>query len=380
MMRCLLCVFLCLLNSYAFAHDMGDGAHLTTVIANKDVGYTETWTVEITLQELIAVFPEYDTDEDGRITSKEYGVLNVNRVSEYLISKIDVANESGSCGIQVTSPEIVRHQRADYLKYLLDVRCQSLSSEIAIKYDLFFDQNPYHQGTWTVIYNGQPTLFYFWEDERFRTFVIQQKSWMSIVSDFVWLGMEHIAIGYDHLLFLFALLLVSVLRREQGAWQAESATSKAVRNLILLITAFTVAHSLTLTMAVLDWVPTPPSALTESLIALSVILVALNNLKPVLKHTAAVTFVFGLIHGFGFANVLLEYELETANLVLSLVSFNLGVELGQLGIALTLFAPLLLVRHAQQYRTLVMPGLSALIAMIAAYWLAERLGDFSYFY
>ena len=137
------------------------------------------------------------------------------------------------------------------------------------------------------------------------------------------------------------------------------------------------AHSITLSLAALH-VISLPSRLVESAIAASVVVAALNNLKPLVQGRRwVVAFGFGLVHGFGFATVLAELGLPSDALVLALVGFNLGVELGQLAIVL-LFLPLAYsLRRSQLYRRTLMVGGSVLIALVAAVWFVERAFDLS---
>jgi hypothetical protein len=142
-----------------------------------------------------------------------------------------------------------------------------------------------------------------------------------------------------------------------------------------VVTAFTLAHSITLGLAALGVVHLP-SRLVESAIAFSVVLAALNNLRPLVHRGRwLVAFGFGLVHGFGFATVLAELGLPQESLVPALLGFNLGVELGQLAIV-AVFLPLAYAtRHTWMYRRLIFVGGSAAIALIAAIWMVERVFD-----
>ena len=144
-------------------------------------------------------------------------------------------------------------------------------------------------------------------------------------------------------------------------------------DVLRIVTAFTLAHSITLSLAALSVIALP-SRLVESTIALSVVLAALNNLWPVVAGRRwAVAFGFGLIHGFGFASVLADLGLPRDALVLALVGFNLGVEAGQLAIV-ALFLPLAYgLRRSWAYRRMIFLGGSVLIALVAAVWMAERI-------
>ncbi|PIE40875.1 MAG: hypothetical protein CSA49_06245 [Gammaproteobacteria bacterium] len=372
----------CLLFSLnVYGHDLGDGAHITTVLA-KDPHQTASnptsdlvaqWTLEITLQELITRFPEYDIDNSGRLESSEYGAIDMAQVVAYALQNLVISGDGNPCSIDIQQHEMVTHKRADYIQFSLAVACDSMSREIDVHYSLFFADNPYHQGTWTVLWNNQPSIMYFWEDERSRTFKLRNYSTSQVAWRFFVKGMHHIAIGYDHILFLVSLMLTAVLVRRHKKWQGVDQAPGAVWNLVKIITAFTVAHTITLSLAILDLVSLPPAAIVESIIAFSVLIMALNNLKPFIHRVFIVTFGFGLIHGFGFANVLLDYDLPTLELSVSLLSFDLGVEAGQLLIASIVFVPLLKMRRSDFYIRKFMPFVSFLILVIALFWLVERL-------
>ena len=170
------------------------------------------------------------------------------------------------------------------------------------------------------------------------------------------LGIEHILTGYDHLLFLLALIL-----RGGNLW-----------SLLKIITAFTVAHSITLALAVLD-VVTLPDRLVEATIALSIAYVAAENLfmRSAVSHRWAVSFVFGLVHGFGFSNVLRELGLPKEGLLWSLLNFNLGVEAGQ-ATAVLLVLPLLLWLHRTRWQARIVMALSAIVLAVGIGLFVDR--------
>lgn len=174
------------------------------------------------------------------------------------------------------------------------------------------------------------------------------------------LGIEHILTGYDHLLFLIALILCG----------------GSLVQLLKIVTAFTLAHSVTLALAALD-VITLPGALVESVIALSIAYVAAENLLPkfAISRRWTVSFLFGLVHGFGFSSVLREIGLPKENLVLALLNFNLGVEAGQAAVVL-LVLPLLLALRRKAYERRVVILLSSLILIVGLVLSVERLMAF----
>ncbi len=175
-------------------------------------------------------------------------------------------------------------------------------------------------------------------------------------SRFFALGVEHIWTGYDHLLFLFAVLLAG-----GGLWR-----------LAAIVTSFTVAHSITLGAAATGLVHLPVAPV-EAVIALSIVYVAVENiLERGADRRALVTFAFGLIHGFGFASVLAETALPAGEVVVPLLAFNLGVEAGQLAVLLAV-VPVLAVMQRGPRAHAVKVALSAVIALCGAAWAFERM-------
>ncbi len=201
-------------------------------------------------------------------------------------------------------------------------------------------------------------------------------------------GIWHIWIGLDHILFLIALILPSVLvrRREEDVkltrknffgWEPVMAFKPAFFYILKIITFFTIAHTITLTLATLE-VVSLPSRLVESIIAFSIGLAAYHNIKPIFKGKDwLIAFVFGLFHGFGFANVLADLGLTSKFLGLSLFGFNIGVELGQIVIIAVLFPILFLLRKKNIYKSIFLYGCIFLI-IASIYWMVERIFDVSF--
>jgi len=203
---------------------------------------------------------------------------------------------------------------------------------------------------------------------------------------FVREGVHHILIGYDHILFLLSLLLPAVWIRSTATdprtgitrtrWLPSNNLRLALVNVLKVVTAFTVAHSITLALSVLDIV-NPPSRWVESIIAASVVLAALNNIWPLVSEARwKLTFVFGLVHGFGFASALKDAGLAKGALVGPLVGFNVGVEIGQLCIVAVVLPLAWSLRGTRSYRGAYAAG-SLAIAGVAGLWLVQRAFDLS---
>lgn len=183
--------------------------------------------------------------------------------------------------------------------------------------------------------------------------------WLTAFVDFFKLGIEHIVTGYDHLLFLFALLAVT-----HSFWPA-----------LKIITFFTIAHSLTLALAGMSLVELP-STFVEPFIAATIVYVAVENLirgdHPKGRHW--LTFGFGLIHGFGFAGVLQEMDISSGNsgILLPLLSFNLGIETGQIAVASLVLPMIWHLNNKLEYAEKFLKGCSVLIGLMGFYWFLER--------
>ena len=176
-------------------------------------------------------------------------------------------------------------------------------------------------------------------------------------------------------MFLLALLLPAVLIRRADQWEPTPTLRGAAVETLKVVTAFTVAHSITLSLAALQ-VISLPSRWVESVIAASVVLAALNNLRGTIdKRRWVLAFIFGLIHGFGFASVLADLGLPQSALVLALVGFNVGVELGQLAIVAVFLPIAFWLRATRFYRVGVLTGGSIVVAILASWWLAQRMFD-----
>jgi hypothetical protein len=191
-------------------------------------------------------------------------------------------------------------------------------------------------------------------------------------AEYLQAGIWHILSGIDHLLFLLSLLLPAVLLRSHGRWQPVPTARSAFLGIVRVVTAFTGAHSITLALAAFDIIRLP-SRLTESAIAASIIVAALNNIVPVVTSARArIAFTFGLLHGFGFASVLSDMGLPDGARLLSLLAFNVGIECGQLAVVLLVMPLVYKVRCGTMYRRVVLPAGSAAVAVLAAVWLAQR--------
>ena len=191
----------------------------------------------------------------------------------------------------------------------------------------------------------------------------------------VQLGTDHIWMGFDHVMFLVALLLPAVLVRKDGRWRDGAAFMPALINVVKIVTAFTVAHSVTLTLASLGIVRLPDGWSKSSSPHRSRS-PRPTSCSPVFRGRVwLVVFGFGLFHGFGFAGALEEMGVLREHLALSLLGFNLGVEIGQLVIVMLLFPLLFALRRLAVYRQLLLPAAATLMIVVSMGWVVERALD-----
>lgn len=272
---------------------------------------------------------------------------------------------------------------ADYvmLSFMID-GLAPMPAQIDVTYPIFFDLDDKHRNLLVIEHNWRTTTFnqesniaLIFEPSRPRqTLDLSDSTVLRGFLGFIRLGAWHIWIGIDHILFLLALIFPSVLLRRQGRWAPVPGFRPALMNLVAIVTSFTVAHSVTLSLAALGVVRLPERPV-EAIIALSIAAAAAYNIyRPFDVREWTIAFVFGLFHGFGFANVLAELQLERTFLALSLLGFNLGVELGQLAIISAVFPVLYLLRTRRVYLPVLRYG-SAMLIAIAFVWFVERAFD-----
>jgi len=353
----------------AHAHKPSD-SYLT--LSAHDATVTGRW--DIALRDLDAAIG-LDADRDDAIT---WGEVHAKQaaIAAYAFSRLALRGDDAACSITPEGLLVDRHTDGAYAVLPFTAACAAAPRSLTVEYRLLFDVDPQHRGLLNLSVAGTSRAGILAVDAPQQTFPLAGASPLAQFVDYLREGVFHIWTGYDHLLFLLSLLLPAVLIVAPGARRQGVASFRAaVADVVKVVTAFTLAHSITLSLAALG-VVTLPSRVVESAIAVSVVLAALNNVWPVvLSRRWVLAFAFGLIHGFGFASVLADLGLPQASLLPALVAFNLGVEAGQLAIV-ALFLPLAFaVRDTRFYGRTVFVGGSLLVAALAAAWFAERAFD-----
>lgn len=333
---------------------------------------TDTWSIrwDVALRDL-EFAAGIDRDADGRLT---WGELKAQRehLLAYLLPHLDLAADDTPCDLQAGAIRVAQHGDGPYLSLRIDPRCAFPDGNITVRYDLLFDVDPSHRGLLNLTREGDTSLYVFGPDRREQTLSLSPVGGWPAFAEFLKQGIWHIWIGFDHILFLVTLLLPAVLVHRNGAWRARRDNRAAFVDALKTVTAFTLAHSLTLSAAVAGLIHLP-SAGVEIAIAVSVVLAAINNLYPLVTRARwLLAFVFGLVHGFGFAGVLLDLGASGSGLAKTLLAFNLGVELGQVAIVCALLPLILAFGKSTIYRSHLYPLCSLSIAAIGTLWVWQR--------
>ena len=356
----------------AFAHKASD-AYLT--LERDGASLRGQW--DIALRDLDNALG-LDANGDGDLTWGEVRSRHAD-IARYALSRLQVSSAGERCALAPADQRIDTHTDGAYAVLTFTGRCAQHGPTLALDYRLFEGLDPLHRGLLNYVERGASYSVVFSVDTPHRIVGGESSGGWSQFTTYVREGVSHIWTGFDHVLFLLSLLLPAVLLRSGEAWGPRTSFHDAFVDVFKVVTAFTVAHSITLSLAALSIVILPSRAV-ESGIALSVVLAALNNLFPVVANGRWIAaFGFGLLHGFGFAGALQDLGLPSGSLALSLAAFNLGVEAGQLAIVCAFLPVAYTLRSTWTYRRLLFGGGSVAIAAVASVWLVERAFDVGVF-
>jgi hypothetical protein len=312
-----------------------------------------------------------DADGDGDITWGEVRARHAD-IAAWAMGRLNL-ERGGACTLQVGEHLVDDHTDGAYAVLRFTGTCPSRTQALALNYRLLFDIDQLHRGLLRLELDGVSHTSVLGPDTGVLNVQAGETSRLAQFAQYLVEGIWHIWIGFDHILFLLSLLLPAVLVHERRRWTGVGSFHVALVEVLWVVTAFTVAHSITLSLAALQFIGLP-SRLVESAIAASVVLAAANNLWPMVERRRwLVAFSFGLIHGFGFASVLTELGLPKDALVLSLLGFNVGVEFGQLAIVAAFLPVAYMPRNTPLYRKGVFVGGSVFTMLVALVWLAERV-------
>lgn len=331
-----------------------------------------------------------DIPEEGQEAEAAI-VANRAALEEFSRPHLRLAEGGTDWDYTFTDIELLESETGNFalLSLEIDEEFAEVPRSWEVELDVFFEELPNNRAFVLIesywdggIFNNEANaLRDFDAGDTIQTVTIDEPSFLAGLWGTVDLGIEHIEIGTDHILFVLVLLLPSVLvfgRRNPESTEDEWLPAQDFRSslwkVLKIATMFTIAHSITLTLAGLG-VFELPGRPVEALIALSIIAAALHNLRPIFNDKEwLIAFGFGLFHGLGFAGLLADLGLDRTNRVWSLLGFNLGVEIGQAIIILLIFPILFLLRRTKLYDFVLRAG-SIVMAIVATNWFIERVFD-----
>ncbi|MDP2340700.1 MAG: HupE/UreJ family protein [Deltaproteobacteria bacterium] len=314
--------------------------------------------VELTFAraDVLALLPGVDADGDGGVTDAELTAVRpalAALVKEHVI----VRRGEDPCGRELTSAGLVE---GDGLTLAVRISCPNGGADVVVDFRLLEKLGAGHRHLGHVSAAGKEADVVAFAAS--PEFTLSGSAAAPPIADYLLIGAEHILLGFDHLVFLVGILIV-LLR------------AGTLRSLVAVITAFTLAHSVTLGLAATGIV-VPPSSLIEPAIALSIVFVGVESFTATdIARRWRITLPFGLVHGFGFAGALAEIGLPQDAVVPALAVFNIGVELGQLAVVLALYPLFVFLRkhlspaHAQH----LVKALSGVVVVLGLYWFIDRV-------
>ncbi len=334
--------------------------------------------IDIALRDLDVVL-DLDADVDGRLTWGEIR-SRWQAIEDYVLPRVGI----DGCALRGDGRALERRSDGAYAVLKLASAC-ALPAEPRWRYSVLAEVDPTHRGIVRVRRADGSVATALLEPHAGSpsgagTGAANEPAVPphAAESSFLLEGVHHIVTGYDHLLFLLCLILPAVMRRDGRHWQPVARLKDALVPVLWVVTAFTIAHSVTLALAALKIVSLP-AGFVEPAIAATIVIAALDNLVPIFGRVQRwmVAFGFGLIHGFGFAGVLGELDLPAGAFAWALLRFNLGLELGQIAVVAVAVALLFALRGHRAYPRLAIGAGSVAAIVVGTLWFIERTADVS---
>jgi len=404
----IVCILLILMGVVlpAYGHQTSDSFLFVSKVEQSE-GSTESlswkgeWRIPLdALDTLLGAELNLDQDGDDQITWGELSIKQAT-LSETVFSNLAITFNDQACSVKKTNFQLDQLNTGLYLYLPFSIQCngqmgkikRASEQKLKINYQLFFSQDPQHRGLLSYSLSSASTnslnssAHHNTREKQVSSFVFSPDS-PSVYLDnshsdirsakiesftqFVKEGVWHIWIGFDHILFLFALLAPAIFVYDGKHRQIQKRFKPMLKDVLKVVTGFTIAHSITLTLASFK-VLTMPSAVVESLIAFSVVSSGLFMFSAKFHRKRwQVATIFGLVHGFGFASVLADLKLPMEGFFINLLAFNMGVEIGQLAIVSLALPLMYLLRQQWVYVKVAVPTMAFLMVSIGTAWILER--------
>ena len=312
-----------------------------------------------------------DENYDGVVTRQEVLDSRKESLDPSVLSQISLQRGDAACRLAIEDVALAERSGQDLLSVEFKVDCPQAG--MLIVGGPLFTFGDAAQRVLVSVTRGTETLAgVISSDNPLWREPLRPSAWASFLR-FLREGVWHVLIGYDHIAFVLLLLLPSVLRPVNGAWQGADGLREVTRDIVTIVTAFTVAHSTTLALAVTGTVRLPTQPVEVAIAASIAVAGALNLLPRLSGLRLPLAFGFGFVHGFGFANALNEIDASGSSLLPLLAGFNIGVEVAQLLIVSLVLPLIYLARRRRWYATGVMPLGSCALGAAGLVWLFQRL-------
>ena len=368
----LLCILTILGHSSAFGHKLGQSYAYLRIYDDKITGR-----FEIILDDLNRALSR---DGAGPPITKENLHEHLAEIHDYYRANVRFTVDGEQLPYQFTGYDTLNAQALFVLLDFNLLEDQTTPDLIDVDYSVMFEVESTHTGMVLIeqywrgnIFNNEsrPSLV-FSTSNRSQQLDLSNYTMFSGFMGIVKLGVKHIWLGIDHILFLIALILPAAMIRRGSIWEPVTEFSSALFYVIKIVTLFTIAHTMTLSLAAFRVIDLP-SRLVESVIAISIAIAAIDILFPIFKKKIAwVVFIFGLFHGFGFASVLAHLGVLGEHMALSLFGFNLGVEIGQVAVILVIFPLLYMIRNYAFFPKIILRFGAVVLIVLSTFWFLER--------
>ncbi len=323
--------------------------------------------------------------DDAQVTAGL--AANQDLLYRYFADHLDLSGDGVDYPVTFTATELfysdLPEEDDNYIifRFTADVGDREVPRVIDVTFDPFFDEIEGRDGLlligndWQggVVENGHEVRSAFDAQNRTQSIDLGSAGWYKNFAASAKLGINHIRTGPDHILFVLVLLLPSVLVFSASRWRPTTSFGASLWRVLKVVSMFTVAHSITFTLAGLDILPLPPPRVVESIIAISIAAAALHNIRPLMPNREwLIAFAFGLFHGMGFASLVESLDVPRSTQLVSLLGRNAGIEVGQTVVVLLFFPGLFLLRRTRVFRPFFV-AMSILFAVASIGWMIERV-------